>query len=84
MLQFSLQGLLVFKRLYSMGVPWWFRGLSNLTLDFGSGHNLTVREFEPMLGSALMTQSLLGIFSLPLSLKTNKVKKKKEKQTNNN
>ena len=26
--------------------------------DFGSGHDLTVREFEPALGSVLTAQSL--------------------------
>ena len=26
--------------------------------DFGSGHDLTVREFEPRVGSGLMAQSL--------------------------
>ena len=39
-----------------------------LTLDFGSGCDLVVRGFEPMLGSALTAQSLLVILSLPLSL----------------
>ena len=38
------------------------------TLDFGSGHHLTVREFEPMSGSALTAQNLLGVLSLSLSL----------------
>ena len=39
-----------------------------LTLDFGSGHDLTVCEMEPALGSMLTVRSLLGILSLPLSL----------------
>ena len=38
------------------------------TLDFGSGHDLRVREFEPHTGSVLATLSLLGILSLPLFL----------------
>ena len=37
----------------------------HLTLDFSSGHDLTVREFEP---HTLSVQNLLGIPSLPLSL----------------
>ena len=37
------------------------------TLDFGSGHDLRVREFEPHTGSVLATLSLLEILSLPLS-----------------
>ena len=35
-----------------------------LTLHFGSGHDLTVCEFEPVSGSALTMWSLLGIVSL--------------------
>ena len=61
-----------------------------LTLDLGSGHDLTVCEIKPTLGSGL-TASLLGILSLPLSLsspsphvstlflKRNKLKKNKNK-----
>ena len=37
------------------------------TLGFSSGHDLTVHEFEPILGSALTVWSLLRILSLPLS-----------------
>ena len=37
------------------------------TLDFGSGHNLTVCESEPALGSVLTAWSLLRV-SLSLSL----------------
>ena len=53
--------------------------------DFGSGHDLTVGEFEPSVGSVLAVQSLVGILilsslfappllmlSLSLSLKMNK------------
>ena len=32
-----------------------------LTLDFGSGHDLTVGEFTTRVSSVLMVQSLLGI-----------------------
>ena len=38
------------------------------TLDFSSGHDLMVRDFEPRLGSVLIVWSLLGILSLPLFL----------------
>ena len=41
----------------------------HLTLDFGSGHDLTVGGFKPrQSGSALMAQSLLEILSPSLSL----------------
>ena len=40
-----------------------------LTLDFGSGHDLTVGGFEPSSGSALTVLSLLGWdFLSPFSL----------------
>ena len=39
-----------------------------LTLDFGSGHDLTVGEIKSVLGSELTVWSLLGILSLSLSL----------------
>ena len=39
-----------------------------LTLDFGSGHNLTIHRIKPALGSALMAQGLLGILPLLCSL----------------
>ena len=39
-----------------------------LTLDLGSGHDLMVCQFEPVLGSLLSAWSLLQILSLPLSL----------------
>ena len=42
--------------------------VEHLTLDFGSGHDLTVCEFKPHVGSALTAQSLLGILSLCPSL----------------
>ena len=38
------------------------------TLDLGSGHDLTIHEIEPVVGSVLTVQSLLGILSPPLSL----------------
>ena len=44
---------------------WVAQSVKRLTLDFGSGHYLTVHEFAS--GSVLTVQSLLGILSLPLS-----------------
>ena len=38
------------------------------TLDFGSGHDLTVRGIEPTSGSVPIVWGLLGILCLPLSL----------------
>ena len=42
------------------------------TLDFGSGHDVTVCGFEPHMGSVLTAQSLLGILSLCPSLSLSK------------
>ena len=57
------------------------QSVEHLTLDFGSGHDLTVHEIEPITsGSALTAENLLGILSLPLpcsfslSKQTNKQK----------
>ena len=47
---------------------WVAQLLKRLTLDLGSGHDLTVGEFKPHVGSALRRRSLLGILSLSLSL----------------
>ena len=41
--------------------------VKHLTLDPGSGHALTVREFEPPLGSVLMAWNLPGLLSVLLS-----------------
>ena len=46
---------------------WVARSVMCLTLDFGSGHDLSVCEFEPWLGSGLVAWSLLGILFPPLS-----------------
>lgn len=35
-------------------------------VDFGSGHDLPIGGIEPLSGSALTAQRLLGILSLPL------------------
>ena len=60
-------------------VPWKhlnplsFRGtwvaqlVKRLTLDFNSGHDLTVHEFEPRFGRYVSARSLLGILSPSLS-----------------
>ena len=41
--------------------------VKHLTPHFGSGHDLTVCEFDPVLGSVLMAWRLLGMLSLLLS-----------------
>ena len=46
---------------------WVAQSVKHPTLGFSSGHDLTVSEFDPVLGAALAVQRLLGIFSLPLS-----------------
>ena len=45
---------------------WVAQLVKHLTLDFGSGCDVTVHEFEPHV--RLTVQSLLGILSLTLSL----------------
>ena len=40
---------IVLRRLLT-GVPGWLSQLSALTPDFGSGHDLTVHDFEPHIG----------------------------------
>ena len=50
---------------------WGPRGAQSVkppTLDFSSGHDLTIVGWSPTLGPALTVWSLLGILSLPLSL----------------
>ena len=49
------------------GMPGW---LSRLSIHFSSGHDLTIREVEPRVGSGFMltAQSLLQILCLPLYL----------------
>ena len=60
---------------------WVAQSVKHLALDFGSGHDLTVHEFEPHVGLHATVSSLLGIHTLPptsaplpliLSLKINK------------
>ena len=45
----------------------WAQSVKCLTLDFGSGRDLTVVGSSPTLGSALTVWSLLGVYSLSLS-----------------
>ena len=63
---FLFQGLLrhQLKRNVFGGAP---VRLSRLTLDFGLGHDLVVRELEPS-GSVLTAESLLGVLSPSPSL----------------
>ena len=46
---------------------WVAQLVKHLTLDFGSGHDLRVREIEPHIRLTLIAQSLLGILSPFLS-----------------
>ena len=47
---------------------WVVQLVKRLTLDFGSGHDLTICEFEPHIGFQVTVWSLLGILSLSPSL----------------
>ena len=47
---------------------WVAQMVEHPTLDFGSGHDLLVREFKPVAGSAVTAWSLLAILTLPLFL----------------
>ena len=44
------------------------QSVGDLTLDFGSGHDLRVMGSSPASGSVLPAQSLVGILSVSLSL----------------
>ena len=76
--------LFTFKfKLFAMWGAWVAQSVKHLTLDLGSGHDLTslFMSSSPALGSMLTVWSLLGIASLPscflsLSLKINKSKNK--------
>ena len=46
---------------------WVAQSVKGLTLDLGSGHDVTIHETEPQIGTALTLGSLLGILSPPLS-----------------
>ena len=59
-----------FKTLHFRGT-WVAQVVKRRTLDFSSGHDLTVRGIEPTLGSVLTAWRLLGLLSLSLSLKIN-------------
>ena len=47
---------------------WVSQSVKHPTLDFCSGHGLTVGEIEPHIGLLSTAWSLLGILSLPFSL----------------
>ena len=47
---------------------WVAQSVKRPTLDFGSGHDLTVREIESRIRFCADSACLLGILSLPLSL----------------
>ena len=55
----------MFKKVTNRGV-WVAQLVKHPTFDFGSGHDLTVREIEPRISSVLTVWSLLGILTLPL------------------
>ena len=61
---------------------WVAQSVECLTLDLGSGHDLTSMRSSPALGSVLTAQSLLEILSLTpsLSLKINKYTFLKKKE----
>ena len=48
---------------------WVGQSIKRLTLDFGSGHDLMVHEFEPHVTSVLATQGPLGVACLCVSLR---------------
>ena len=51
------------------GVAWVAQSVKHPTLDFSSGHDLTVQELQPHIGlCADSAQSLLGVLSLHLSV----------------
>ena len=55
---------------------WVAQPVERPTLDFGSGHDLTVREIEPRIRlCADSADSLLGLLCLPLSLCLSKIHK---------
>ena len=56
-----------FKNVFFPRGAWVAQSVKCPALDFGSGLDLMVRGSSPAFGSALTVQSLLGIFSLPLS-----------------
>ena len=60
---------------------WVAQLVKHLTLDFGLGHDLTVRRFKPPTGSVLTAQNLLGSLSL-LSLSLPPHSKEINKQKN--
>ena len=56
-------------RITSFGGAWVAQSVISIwTLGFSIHHDLTIREFEPRIGSVQIVWSLLRILSLPLSL----------------
>ena len=56
------------KNLTHSGGAWVAQLVKHPTLGFSSGHDLTVREFQPHIGLHDTAWSLLGILSIPLFL----------------
>ena len=66
------------RKIHSRGT-WVAQSVKRPTLDFGSGHDLAVHEFEPLRTvSAEPAWDSLSSLRLSLSLKINKLKKKKD------
>ena len=57
-------GIPLCQSAYFVGA-WVARSVLSPTLDFGSGHDLTVCGTEPHVGSVLTARGLLGLLSLP-------------------
>ena len=55
------------------GAPGWLRRLTGPTLDLGSGHDFTVREFEPCVGLCADGAEPAWDSPLFLALKINKL-----------
>ena len=53
---------------------WVAQSVGHLTLDFGSGHDLMIQEFEPRVEIYADSMKSVGILSLSLCLKINKYK----------
>ena len=58
---YTLVGILIYRG------AWVAHSVKCPTLDFSSGHDLTVREFEPHVGLCA-DSTVVGILSLPFSL----------------
>ena len=67
--QLSQPGALyyLFLKLTTLQGAWMAQSVGHQAVDFGSGHDLMVCRIEPVSGSALVVQTLLGTLSLSLS-----------------